>query len=87
MWMELRKYSNWHLPKLEELTSIVEGNKSDPSIDSGKFFNTKSSPYWTSTLAVLKNNYAYYVEFNQGNIFSIPKNWNEVYVRCVRRGK
>lgn len=42
-------FSDWRLPNVKELSSIVNRGKSDPLIDVNYFPNTKSGAYWTET--------------------------------------
>ena len=78
------KYSDWRLPDIKELRTIVAKGKYNPSIDSKAFPNTKSSNYWSSR--EVNNALAWYMSFYDGaenNDFKIT----EFYVRCVRGGK
>lgn len=77
-------YSDWRLPRLEELRTIVDKNNS-PTIKS-EFKNTASSYYWSSTPRAGSSNDAWFVYFGNGNENDDDKNLN-VYVRCVRDSK
>ena len=75
------KYSDWRLPDLQELRSIVAEDQYNPAIDTTSFPNTNSSNYWSSREGdrVL----AWYVAFYEGassNSYKIDSN----YARCVR---
>jgi len=39
----------WRLPTLKELQSIVDYDRHNPAIDTDKFPNTKSEPFWTNS--------------------------------------
>ena len=41
--------SDWRLPSIQELQSLVDYSKSSPSIDHSFFPNTASSGYWSSS--------------------------------------
>lgn len=47
---ELAGHSNWRLPTVEELRSIVEECREAPSINTDIFPNTPWSGFWTATL-------------------------------------
>ncbi len=42
-------FSDWRLPSLVELKTIVDSKRTRPSINTGYFPNTQSSFYWSST--------------------------------------
>lgn len=74
--------TDWRLPNINELTSIVDDTKSAPSID-GNFTNTANDYYWTSTTVEGNSTSAWRVKFDYGNHeFDAKANsWN---IRCVR---
>ena len=78
--------SDWRLPNLNELTSIVDDTKSYPAIDTTVFNNTISNYYWSSTTIAGSTNYAWRVYFNYGPQYGNYKTDNS-YVRCVRAGQ
>lgn len=77
---------NWRLPNLNELTSLVDDTKSNPSIDTTVFENTISNYYWSSTTNASLTSYAWVVYFNVGNQYNHYKTLS-LYVRCVRGGQ
>ncbi len=77
--------SDWRLPNLIELTSLVDDTRYAPSI-STVFQNTASSYYWSSTTYVGYTSYAWDVHFDDGRQSSGRKSTSR-YVRCVRAGQ
>lgn len=84
-------YSNWELPTVIELKSIIRYDKSDPSLDDDIFVNYQSFYYWTSTgvysgtfLGLTISFSAWALHFIHGSVSSQAK--DSVYnVRCVNR--
>ena len=81
-------YSDWRLPNVKELFSIVEyhvAGTGAPYINQTRFLNTVSSYYWTSTTYVPNTDYAMSVRFSTG-IVDYDYKTNGYYVRPVRAG-
>lgn len=75
-------HDDWRLPTLQELLSIVDNSKYQPSIDETYFPNTPKSDFWSSYNHV-NSGYAWRVDFENGVVGETGKN-NKYYVRCVR---
>lgn len=80
-------YSDWRLPSVKELQTLVETGCHSPSINSNSFPNTGNDWYWTSTTVASYPSLAWSVYFgygyvNYGNIKS-----NSFGVRLVRAGQ
>ncbi len=77
--------SDWRLPNINELRSIIDYTKSsNPTIDSPAFPNTLSVYYWSSsTSSVGDTNGAWYVDFGKGDVGGRIKTNFSYYVRCV----
>lgn len=78
-------YSNWRLPNIKELKSIVESCAHDPAINLSVFPSVSSgnSEYWSSTPYAGSSGSAWYVHFQSGLITTRTKN-SSVFVRLVR---
>ena len=74
----------WRLPTVEELASLVDPTQMNPALPSGHpFINVQSGYYWSSTTNVNDSSYAWYVYFNDGNVYGDDKS-DYYYVWCVR---
>ena len=66
--LTIDSYSNWRVPNINELISIIDDSLYEPSINS-KFQNTKSNSdgkYWTSTTRASATDNAWYILFQNG---------------------
>ncbi len=80
--LELDGYSDWRLPNINELKSIVDRSKVNPAIAVG-FENTSSHYYWSSTSYEDYRDSAWFVYFYNGDVSHYLKG-NNFYVKCVR---
>jgi len=78
-------YSDWRLPNIKELQSIVDYGASNPAIDSS-FTNTRSDYYWSGTTYAVYTVDAWSVYFYHGYAFYGHKIL-AYYVRPVRGGQ
>ena len=77
--------SDWRLPNVKELLTLVNPLKSSPAIDTAVFPATVSSVYWSSSPDVSYPTYAWIVYFLSG--FVTSTNMTSIYqVRCVAGG-
>lgn len=92
--LELGDYSDWRLPNVNELKSILDRSKVDPAIKDG-FEHTSSSNYWSSTTTLgnptplfIDLRYAFQCGFLHGSVGFYLKHLAEynASVRCVRGG-
>jgi hypothetical protein len=81
--LTLANQSDWRLPNIKELGSIVDRSQSGLSIDTTAFPGTPSSPYWSSTTYVGNTSWAWSVLFSSGYVWSYDKS-GSYDVRCVR---
>lgn len=78
-------FSDWRLPNVKELFSIVKEQGSAPYIDQSAFPGTVSDYYWTSNTYARDTTRAHGVTFNIGLIGSTSKVFS-FPIRCVRGG-
>ncbi len=80
-------YSDWRLPTIREIHSLVDYNQASPAVPSGHpFANVQSNNYWSSTTFSSNSAYAIYVYLPTGDISIADKSGNN-YVWPVRGGQ
>ena len=78
--------TDWRLPNVRELHSIVDGSRTSPAVNKYVFHGTRSLEHWSSTTKSTLVKFAWYVYFHSGNVQAGYKNKSH-YVRCVRGGR
>jgi hypothetical protein len=73
-------FSDWRLPNIKELPSIVDYSAYSPAIDGTFFPNTQSDGYWSGTTFAASTDYAWLVSFGNGNVGGVDK----TFEKCVR---
>lgn len=82
--LEWGGYSDWRLPSVVELRSIVDNGMASPSINGVVFIDTLTSQYWTSTTHYpAEDKIAWSVSFSTGGASSSQKS-KSLNIRCVR---
>ncbi|MDO8455145.1 MAG: DUF1566 domain-containing protein [Sulfurimonas sp.] len=77
--------SDWRLPNINELKTIIDRSRVNPAIAS-VFTQTSSDVYWSSTTYEGLKDGAWVVYFDGGYVDGNGKDDND-YVRCVRAGQ
>jgi hypothetical protein len=76
-------HTDWRLPNIKELMSIVDYGLSSPAINQTYFPNAQSGRYWSGTTTANWADNAWNVYFSNGNVKGSGKGYGG-YVRPVR---
>lgn len=76
-------YSDWRVPNVKELLTIVEEQCVQPSINLTVFPNTPSNVFWSSSPDANYSSFAWFVYFGSGSSDNYGKGYDS-YVRLVR---
>jgi hypothetical protein len=82
--LTLAGHSDWRLPSLIELYSIVDAGQSNPSIDSTYFPKTPVDWYWSSSPQAGSTVNVWSVFFGIGSTYYFNAAWPPRAYRCVR---
>lgn len=78
-------FSDWRMPNVRELGSLVNTETYNPAIDTRWFPNTMSHGYWSSTTYVLDSTLAWVVPFYHGLVNHYGSKSGAYHVRAVRK--
>lgn len=80
----LAGFSDWRLPNVKELGSIVERQCHEPSINLSVFPNTPASDFWSASPHAYNSSRAWYVKFSSGRSDGDHRDDDYRSVRLVR---
>ena len=79
-------FTDWRVPDIEELRSIVDYSRTNPSIDINYFPNTRSHWYWSASPYADVSDYAWLLYFFYGSGYDNYRIYDS-HVRLVRSGQ
>jgi Protein of unknown function (DUF1566)/Putative binding domain, N-terminal/Viral BACON domain len=84
--LNLGGHTDWRLPSVKELQSLVDYSQYNPAINTTYFPNAAASWYWSSTTYANYTGSAWVVTFYNGDVVNGGKPGSS-YVRAVRSGQ
>ena len=84
--LDKASYTDWKMPNINELITIIDLKANTPAIDS-TFRYATSEVYWSSTTSKSKPTHTWGVDFEAGSIKSEVDKSTLNHTRCVRKYK
>jgi hypothetical protein len=82
--LDLANHSDWSLPYISELNSLIDLNQLGPALPpDNPFTNVQSGYYWSSTTDLDDTNFAWGAVFGDG-VVSLSDKGDDGYMWCVR---
>lgn len=83
--LDFAGFTDWRMPNINELFSLVKFNVFLPSINTLVFPHTATAHYWSSTTKAAVTTFSWVVIFADG-VATIALQVSSFYLRCVRSG-
>lgn len=82
--LSLGGFSDWHLPSVDEIKTVIDKTRKDEHMIDKVFGYSLPDDYWTKDTTWRNfGKYGYYVFFKSGAVYYQNKTYPK-YVRCVR---